>query len=234
MVNFWIVLGFGKVLKMAELLFLHGTTVHCIGLVFHTCICIRDLYKEHNRNISIEQQLDCIKQTSRENNVRIVDMPENNEKDLKKQVVDLLSIPDITEQDIQSSYRLGKPKEGKARDVIVKFVSKQKRDIFYSKRKSTPKGSDNKKVFINEDLTQFRSKLFFDARRLVKTKKLHSTWTQEGNVIIKLNEEDAPMAISTHQELRSKVFGYQFGDIDICSTISSESDDCMSSDLNSI
>ncbi len=193
----------------------------------------RDLYKEHNRNISIEQQLDCIKQASRENNVRIVDMPESDEKDLKKQILDLLSIPDITEEDIQSTYRLGKPKDSKARDVIVKFASKQKRDIFYSMRKSTPKGRDNKKVFINEDLTQFRSKLFFDARRLVKTRKLHSTWTQEGNVIIKLNEEESPVAIATHQELRSKVFGYQFEDIEICST-SSEIDDCMSSDLNSL
>ncbi len=192
----------------------------------------RDLYKEHDRNASIEQQVDCIQQTLKENSVRIVDMPECDEKDLDKQVVDLLSIPDITKEDIQSSYRLGKPKESKARDVIVEFVSKKKRNIFYSKRKSTPKSSDGKKVFINEDLTQLRSKLFYDARRLVKTKKVHSTWTQEGNVIIKLNEEDAPMAISTHQELRSKVFGYQFEDM--YSYLSSDIDDCMSSDVSSL
>ncbi len=78
-------------------------------------------------------------------------MPECDEKDLKKQVLDLLSIPEITEENIQSSYRLGKPKDNRARDVIVEFTSKQKRDFFYSMRKSTPKGIDNKKVFINDN-----------------------------------------------------------------------------------
>ncbi len=60
-------------------------------------------------------------------------MRETNDGDLTKQVMQLLDLPDVTEQDIESSYRLGKCKQGIARDVIMKFTSKKKRDEFYSK-----------------------------------------------------------------------------------------------------
>ena len=142
----------------------------------------RDLYKEHFKNASFEQKLDSLEQSLKQNNVRIVSMPESDEGNLTTQIVELLNLPDINEQDIESSYRLGKSKPGKTRDVIVKFVSKKMRDMFYSQRKSTPKNCDNRKAFINEDLTQLQAELFYDARRLVKNQRIHSTWTQEGNL----------------------------------------------------
>ena len=141
-------------------------------------------------------------------------MRETNDGDLTKQVMQLLDLPDVTEQDIESSYRLGKCKQGIARDVIMKFTSKKKRDEFYSKWKSTPKDRNNKKAYINEDLTQSRSKLFYDARRLVKSQRIHSTWSQEGNIMIKVAESDTPVSITTHEELKSKVFGTSSNDID--------------------
>ena len=182
----------------------------------------RDLYKEHQRNISLDKRVDCIEQSAKENNVRIVDLPETKGSNLTKQVVELLNLPNISEEDIHSTYRLGKERDGRIRDVIVRFVDKRKRDTFYSKRKSTPKGNDDKKVFINDDLTPFRSKLFFDARRLAKTNWIHSTWTQEGNILIKLKEDEAPVAVTTHQELRAKVFGYNLENFDSISNSSNE------------
>ncbi len=146
----------------------------------------RDLHNEHMRAISFEQRLDDIDQSGRENNVGINGLLENNDECLTTRLVRLLNLPNVTEEDINSTYRLGKQREGKVRDVLVKFTSKKKRDLYYAKRKNTPKDDNNMKAFINEDLTPHRSKLFFDARCLVKRKRLHSTWTQEGNVMIKV------------------------------------------------
>ncbi len=124
----------------------------------------RDLYKEHHTNVAIEQKIDIIEQSSKQCNVRIVDLPETtNDDNLTRQVIQLLNLANITEEDIQSSYRMAKKRECRTSDVIVKFTSKKKRDIYFAKRKATPKGIDNKKAFINDDLTEFRSKLFYDA-----------------------------------------------------------------------
>ena len=118
-------------------------------------------------------------------------------------MVQLINIPSVTEEDIDSTYRLGKQREGKVRDVLVKFSSKKKRDLYYSRRKDTPKDVNNMKAFINEDLTPYRSKLFFDARCLVKRKRLHSTWTQGGNIMIKAEAYDTPVPVFSHEDLRS-------------------------------
>ncbi len=193
----------------------------------------RDLLKEHEKNISIDQRLDCLEQSSKSKNVRIVGLPEINNVDLTKQVTELLSLPNINEEDIQSTYRLGKERDGKRRDVIVRFVSQEKRDIFYSKRKETPKGNDNKKAFINDDLTPFRSKLFFDVRRLAKSNRIDSAWTQEGNIIIKVNKDAAPVAITTHEELRSKVFGSRIENSDIESELSYSIENLVDHDITS-
>lgn len=80
----------------------------------------RDLYTEHFKNSSLEQKLDTLEQSLKQNNIRIVSMPESDEGNLTTQVLELLNLPDITEQDIESSYRLGKSKPGKTqktRDV---------------------------------------------------------------------------------------------------------------------
>ncbi len=86
----------------------------------------------------------------------------------------------------------------------MKFVSKKKRDLFYALRKQTPKNEENKKVYINEDLTESRAKLFYDARQMVKRNKLYGTWSQNGNIMVKVKENDNPCVIQNHQELASK------------------------------
>ncbi len=67
----------------------------------------------------------------------------------------------------------------------------------------TPMYDDtSRNIYINEDLTLHRAKLFHDARQLVKQKRLHSTWTQQGNIMLKKNEEDRPTAVYDNEELR--------------------------------
>ncbi len=177
----------------------------------------RDLFNEHDKNIKLQYRIDQLEQTQRECNVRVTGFPELGQQDvdIKAQLIGLVGAQEGSESDIATITRMGKPKEDKNRDLIVKFVSKESRDKFYSLRKNTPKNRENKKVYINEDLTATRAKLFYDARQLVKRGKLHGTWSQNGNIIIKVNENDSPCAIGNHAELRSKVKNYSY-DSDGC------------------
>ncbi len=164
----------------------------------------RDLYKEHDRNLSLQARLDELDQRRRDNNVRLVGLKENEDDDIiASQLIKLGGKSGTSVEDICSISRMGKKKEGKPRDLLVQFVSKQKRDVFYAMRKNTPKDEENKKVYINEDLTESRAKLFYDARRMVRRNKLHGTWSQNGSIMVKVKENDNPCAIHNHQELAS-------------------------------
>ncbi len=165
----------------------------------------RDLYNEHNKNLNLQSRLDDLDQRQREKNVRVMGLSEQDDTNIKSKLIKLVGARDITENDICCSTRMGKQKDGISRDLLVQFVSKEKRDEFYSMRKRTPKNEQNKKVFINEDLTELRAKLFYDARRLVRRNKLFGTWSQNGNIMIKVMENDNPCVIRNHQELRSKI-----------------------------
>ena len=54
-------------------------------------------------------------------------------------------------------------------------------------------------IYINKDLTQYRSQLFFKARKIQNRGKLFGTWTQGGNVMIKVIQNDIPQAVSNYK-----------------------------------
>ncbi len=163
----------------------------------------RDLYKEHDKNQSLQTRIDNLDQKQRERNVRIVGFPEVEEShgDIKSKVIQLIGESGISAESIESTTRMGKRRDCKPRDLVVKFSTKETRDKFYALRKETPKDEHNKKAYINEDLTEARAKLFFDCRRMVKKERLFGTWTQNGNIMAKVTSNDSPRLIQNHQEL---------------------------------
>ena len=64
---------------------------------------------------------------------------------------------------------LGGPRKArsKPRDIIVKLATYRNRLTFY-KQRTLLKERGHTGVFVNEDLTKFRSGLLYDARRLAK------------------------------------------------------------------
>ncbi len=169
----------------------------------------RDLFNEHDNNILLQCRIDQLEQTQRECNVRVMGFPEHgvSDDDIKCQLMQLVGAQGC-ERDIATITRMGRPSEDNSRDLIVKFVSKKSRDEFYALRKKTPKNHENKKVYINEDLIETKAKLFYDARQLVKRGRLHGTWSQNGNIMVKVKANDNPCVIGNHIELHSKVRNY--------------------------
>ncbi len=108
----------------------------------------------------------------------------------------------LKKTEIEEIYRLGKKTQQKPmRDLVVRFKKKSTRQQFYKNRKSysPPEGQHN--IYINDHLTEHRSSLFYSARKLVKSKVIHSAWSQQGNILIRKQESDKPMQINSHQEL---------------------------------
>ena len=73
--------------------------------------------------------------------------------------------------------------------IIVKFATYRARNNFYRKRAGLKGNLKFPHVFINEDLTSKRNKLFKAARKLVKDQLLTSAWTFDGRVYIKGNDD---------------------------------------------
>ncbi len=114
---------------------------------------------------------------------------------------------EVKKSDVEETYRLGKVTEKKKnRDLIIKFKKKSTRDQFYNHRRKLVPSPDKPNVFINEQLTEHRANVFYAARKLVKSKKIHSAWSQRGNILIRKQDGDKPKQVSTHEEL-TKISG---------------------------
>lgn len=157
-----------------------------------------------NRLEKVDEKQDKADQYSRRNNVRLSGIAESDEESTDLIVTDLAKAigSDLVLDEIDRSHRLGKPrmqpssinagpegdKQGqrklKPRDIIIKFTSYRARSKLM-KLKSRLGSAGYKGVFVNEDLTQTRSDLFYQARQLVKKKLVNDTWTSDGVIIIK-------------------------------------------------
>ncbi len=154
--------------------------------------------------------IDVIEQQLKSRNVVVVGLKEV-ENSAKEQIVtlarDVMGMSDIKSNDIEEAYRFGRKKgDDQPRNLLIKFKSNRRRDDFYKRRKRTPISSDvTNNIYINEDLTLHRARLYHDTRKLVKRGKLSYTWTQHGNVMIRVTEDSPPIAVYTTEELQCKL-----------------------------
>ncbi len=154
----------------------------------------------------LKLKLDQVEQYQYDRNVRIiVGLPEvdgeSDAENIQKMARTKLEMS-VEKSDIVESYRLGKiNNRKKTRDLIVKFKKKSTRDQFYNNRKKLTPNDEQQNVYINDQLTEHRASIFYEARNMVKAKKLHSAWTQRGNILIRNEDSDKPKQISSFKQL---------------------------------
>ena len=165
--------------------------------------------------------IDVIEQQLKSKNVVIVGLEEHEDDNTTKDQIitlsrDTMGISNMKSTDIEVAYRIGRRKEGnRPRNLLVKFKSKSTRDGFYQRRKRTPISSDvTQNIYINEDLTLHRARLYHDTRKLVKRGKLRYTWTQCGNIMIRVTEDSPPTAVYSNDELQSKLQSYDIDSLE--------------------
>ncbi len=158
-------------------------------------------------NKEMEAKLDDVEQQTKLQNLRFFGLEEEEGEDPTRKVTDFVQRQlniQIKSTDIQAS-RVGKlhPMKSKPRDILVKFDSEFLRNAIYKKKIILRES--NQQVFINEDLTAIRSHLFFEARKLRKQQKLFGVWTQSGNILVKVNSNSSPKAVSNIEEIKSLI-----------------------------
>ncbi len=154
----------------------------------------------------LKAKLDDVEQHGISNDVQIVGLSENSTSEddvealvqLGKQKCGM----DLKASDIEHTYRLGKPREQKPRDIIVRFCKKSTREKFCRNRKSiVNQGDPAKNIYVNDHLTEHRRHLLYAARHLYKSGKISAAWSQGGNVLIRKYEGGNPIQIHDHEDL---------------------------------
>ena len=156
----------------------------------------------------LEDSADQAEQYSRRNCLCISGLPEDdpaseNTDDIVLKLAEAIHV-DLSLNDIDRSHRLGKPDSQhnvnqKPRDIVVKFATYRSRAKFYKARVLT-KDRGYKGVYINEHLTRRRNNLFYQARRLVKSKHLQSAWSFDGALFVK-HFDDSIHRINSESDL---------------------------------
>ena len=136
----------------------------------------------------LELSSDAAEQYSRRNCLRVVGVSETESEKTDDIIMELASEieADISLADIDRSHRLKKPSEWTTpKAIIVKFASYRARDKFFKNRSALKGNRKFHKVFINEDLTSSRSKIFRKCRKLFKDNCINSCWTHDGRIYIR-------------------------------------------------
>ena len=166
--------------------------------------------------VTSNQRCDDLKQYSRRNNIIVSNVPVNGSSSLETQVCNMLNdyvTPPIEPTEIERTHRIyrkaSKTTSDRPPDIIVKFQSYRTRaraltkDPMVHLREANEDKSDKDKIFISEDLTKVRKELFFKTRTLKKLEHIKSTFTPDGKIIVKLDDEDTKWYITTQSDLEA-------------------------------
>ncbi len=166
------------------------------------------LHKKEVKINELEVKVDCLEQKDFINEVQMVGLAESasEEEDMKKVLKlakDKMGVK-LKKSDVKSVTRLGK-KSNKVtpRDLVVSFNEQTAREAFYNKRKNlVPSKVPQNNIYVNDRLTNHRKALFYEARKLYKSRKLYAAWTQKGNVLVRQKEDGPIKQINSFEDLR--------------------------------
>ena len=107
-----------------------------------------------------------------------------------------LQIP-MKPSDIESAFRLKKGKSDLHRPMIISFSSNILRNQVYQARTKLR----GLKMYINEHLSDVNAELFAETHKLVKSKKIYKTWTNNGSVFALRTSDSKPDRIVNKMDL---------------------------------
>ena len=85
--------------------------------------------------------------------------------------------------DISSAHRIKKGERDSVRPVLVRFVCAKTKDLIMRAKKKLK--TDGSRIYISEHLTKSASTCFYNARKLVREKKIASAWSMNGQIFFK-------------------------------------------------
>lgn len=155
-------------------------------------------------------RLELVEQQSRTNNVEIQGVPEKANENLLyiiKSIGDKIGCPTDTTE-IDTIYRVAhREPSNRPKPIIVKLLSKQKRDAILAAAKLTRRSPDNistrgleienisKELYINEHLTSKNKLLLKKSKEMARTKNYKYIWVRNGTVFARKDDRSRVMKI---------------------------------------
>ena len=148
----------------------------------------------------IEKEVTSIDQYNRRENIVISGINKNIPHDqLEDKVLQIFNKTTerseenkLTSKDIHACHRLKKEHYEEHAKVIVRFVNRQDSiNVYENKKKLTEKKHElgNKEYYLNENLNKRNLEILKEAKKLRKKKLIHSCWSHNGQIFIKIDEE---------------------------------------------
>ena len=163
-------------------------------------------------------QQDDLEQYTRKHALKIHGIPEDlytTTDDVVIKLGELLNVP-ITNADIDISHKLFNGKN-QPKAIIVKFISHKKKTQLYRKRTelrnvkisdlfpdcSTADVVQSTRIFINENLTQYRKGIMKKANKMRKDGMIQSAWSLDGKLYVKTSPSGTPVRIYCEDDLKN-------------------------------
>lgn len=167
--------------------------------------------KLENEVTGLKTQLEELLQYGRNVNVQIEGVPEvrtENVIDLVCKLATAINEPVVPARDIQAAHRLPSKNKNKPRPIVVQFSNRFKRDSFLKKAKKEKAKSTvlvpsapERKLFVNDHLTPYYKKLFFDAKTLKQQKGFKFLWVMNSKIFLKKDESCNAEKVSSERDL---------------------------------
>ena len=154
----------------------------------------------------LEADLEDQRQYSRRTNVLIHGCEEKPKEDTEQVVLDVLDklqLP-ISRYEIGRTHRLGRKVEGRARPIIVRFVSYRQKKMTYDAKK----GLKGTRILITESLTKERYALY---KYCEETYGRENVWTLDGRIYCATGNQDSSgrsekIVVTRIEDLRDVTF----------------------------
>ena len=163
------------------------------------------------KNQSEVEKLDRLEQYGRRQNLEIVGIPVQDGENTNAIVIEVAKLLDVslTPEQISTSHRLpAKNPENLSPPIIARFTNRDVRNKIYANRKATRTASlvnfsvpRTEKVYVNENLTRPRKKLFWLTKQKAKKIGFKYFWTTNGNIFVKQTDQAEVIAIKNEKDL---------------------------------
>lgn len=156
--------------------------------------------------LALKFDMDKQEQHTRKESIRITGLKEEtgreSEAELREKIVDMAKAAgiDMADKDISVCHRLGKVGNNGSRNVICKFLSRNTKHQLMRAKRNLKNNDTYKNIFINDDLTKLRARLYKLVREDPRVSSCH---TRDGKIIcvIRHNGRDRNAVIETPEDL---------------------------------
>lgn len=164
--------------------------------------------------MDLNSKMNNLEQFSRSNNIEIQNVPEKPNENI---VEIISSIGRAIDLPVDSSCfdfcsRVPTSIQGRPKNIVVKFISKSRRDDFLAAYKNKKISGSNKsgisvenvseRLYINEHLSTYNKILFKEARELARNKDYKYVWTQSGNILLRKNDSSKIMHVRSSEDFK--------------------------------